>query len=404
MNAKAIQKKNNQTKKTKQSTNNQRKNPASKTSFSNQRDYDFSSTRNRGSVFNIRKSEFVSNIQPIDGPNFHVQKFEINPGLSSSFPWLSQIAPSFQKYVIKHMTFEYKTAQSTFAPGMVMFAPSFDVTASLPTSKSQMLEYAFAKRAPIWQNMSVSLSQKDIMSYKSYYVRYNAKEEILLYDPLYIMIATDAVSSDLEYIGELWISYDIEFEAPARIDPVAFNMGNWKGIATSNVMQTALFEGSRTLTGALPLHVNDNSSLVLDTDLLTGQLFIFYNYTNEGTVSHSTGLGLSTDSSSGAFNTIWLTSKAVDTSGNGGYLTGIVGLQNFAQGDIISFTTLGLLDFGTERGSGCQIYIIQGVDPWVIAQTGIVATFLEKQIEVPDIDENHSLFREFKQWISHKKN
>lgn len=165
-----------------------------------------------GNAFRVKKREFIRNILPQDP--ITPLAIEFNPGLPSCFPWLSGVAVNFEKYAVKKLTFCYETAQSTFVPGMVMMAPEFNVSDPVPTTKTELLEYAYASRAPVWKNFRMSVPEKMIMSYRDYYVRNGTVNDRKLYDPLYLIIATDAVSTELSYCGELWIEYDIEFHLP----------------------------------------------------------------------------------------------------------------------------------------------------------------------------------------------
>jgi len=167
-----------------------------------------------GTVF--RHREYIANISP--SGNFTPRKVEINPGLKDTYPWLSGVAPNFQKYKFRKLRFVYETAQSTFIPGMVMFAPNFNVIDDLPYDKGAMLQLSHAKRAPVWQNFAMDIPLKEMESYKYYFVRTTTVSNLLLTDPLYLIVATDAVSTDIAYCGELWIEYEIEFIFPITIN------------------------------------------------------------------------------------------------------------------------------------------------------------------------------------------
>lgn len=191
----------------------------------------------------IRKREFISNIPATS--QFSVQKYEVNPGDSTTFPWLSGIAPNFEKYRFHKLGFIFQTSQSTFVPGTVIMAPEFNVTDPLPTSKPQILEYSYAKRSAVWENFSVHLKTEDVMNFKTYYTRVTAQvvNDLKLYDPLYWIIGTDGLSEDLNIAGELWVEYDVEFTLPQRlnssfIDKQLYKTFDWTGGNYDNILGT----------------------------------------------------------------------------------------------------------------------------------------------------------------------
>jgi hypothetical protein len=173
----------------------------------------------------LQKREFVKNISSSDV--FQVERLECNPGLAELFPWLSGIAPNFEKYKFHSLRFVYETSQSTFVPGTVMYAPEFNVLEDPPETKTALLEYAYASRSPVWKNFVVAIPVSAIMTYKEYYVRTGpiSSGDLKTYDPLYWIIAVDGVPDTAGLnIGELWVEYDIEFYYPQRIDRSQLNL------------------------------------------------------------------------------------------------------------------------------------------------------------------------------------
>lgn len=193
---------------------------------------DFQNPRLSGNdgKFRISKREFIANIPA--SSEFTAIKYEVNPGNSTTFPWLSGIAPNFEKYKFLRLRFVFQTSQSTFVPGTVIMAPEFNVTDPLPTNKAQILEYAYAKRSAVWENFSVPLKMEDVMTYKSYYTRNDTQliGDKKLYDPLYFIVGTDGLNEDLNIVGELWIDYEVEFSLPQRLNETELQKQNYKRI------------------------------------------------------------------------------------------------------------------------------------------------------------------------------
>jgi hypothetical protein len=233
----------------------------------------------RDNVFTIKKREFIKNIIPTDP--FQCEKIEINPGLSS-FPWLSGLAPSFEKYSFKRLVIEYKTAQSTFVPGMVMIAPEFNVDDELPSSKQQLLEYAYADRAPVWKDFQVDIKRKYLTNYKEFYVRTSVVPDKKLYDPLFVIYATDAVSTDLEYAGELWLYYEIEFYLPQKLSIETLMKRNFIHIRSTDATNLAPFNiNTEKVYGDFPIRWISDHVLQVGAQF-TGWLWCQINSTNLG--------------------------------------------------------------------------------------------------------------------------
>lgn len=202
-----------------------------------------SGTKSRGNIFDgaplnavrIKKEEFLYEVLPTE--NWAVTKLAINPGVAATFPWLSGVAKNFEKYKIHSFTIKYKTGQSSIIPGKVQFAPDFDATDPAPTSKREALTYTFATDGPIWQNFSLSIPSGYLMNQEKYYIRVDDEivDNLKFYDPANIWIGNDAVSTELAYLGEIWVEYDITLFEPQTPRIVSFSSLSKKFIFTDNV-------------------------------------------------------------------------------------------------------------------------------------------------------------------------
>lgn len=162
----------------------------------------------------MSRREYITDIIPQAG--WSVFKLAINPGDSKSFPWLSGVARNFEKYVINKLTIEYKTGQSSIIPGKIQLGPDFDPSDPSPMSKKELLTYTLACDGPVWQNFSLDIPKGYLMNQKKYYVRSNGQvvNDLKLYDACNVFIGSDANSTELSYLGEIWINYDITLYEP----------------------------------------------------------------------------------------------------------------------------------------------------------------------------------------------
>lgn len=109
---------------------------------------------NMGEAFVINHQEYLgelysdSFVPGTNGTAFSLQSYNINPGNSKMFPFLSNIARNFQEYEIRGMLICIRSLASdyasTLALGSVFAAADYNVYGDTPTSKVQVenMEYA----------------------------------------------------------------------------------------------------------------------------------------------------------------------------------------------------------------------------------------------------------------------
>ena len=98
----------------------------------------------------IRHREYLDDIVSSATPNtFKLQNFYINPGDRITFPWLSQIADSFEHYRIRGMIFEFRSMSAdalnstNTALGQVIMATAYNSALPNFNNKYEMENYEF---------------------------------------------------------------------------------------------------------------------------------------------------------------------------------------------------------------------------------------------------------------------
>lgn len=88
---------------------------------------------------------------PSSAGAFSVQTFQINPGLFTTFPWLSTIANQYEQWTPNGIVFEFKSTSSdytaTSALGSVIMATDYDQLDSVYANKQEMLNSAYSNEA-----------------------------------------------------------------------------------------------------------------------------------------------------------------------------------------------------------------------------------------------------------------
>jgi hypothetical protein len=167
----------------------------------------------------------------VDGSiEFNLNTYKINPGEPSTFPWLSGLASRFTQYTLKGLIFEYVSTSAVAlnstntALGSVVMATQYNSYDAAFTSRLEMDNHEFTTSCPPSEH-SIHPVECDVSEtpFRVHYVRNyaqtgNADER--LYDWGKFSIATVGMQAAAT-IGELWVSYDIEFEKP-RLEQGAY--------------------------------------------------------------------------------------------------------------------------------------------------------------------------------------
>lgn len=245
--------------------------------------------------FVVRHREYLQNISTAADASFNLLTFPIQPGLSSVFPWLSQLAVGFQQYKIKGMIWEYKGTSSdslsstTTALGTVIMATEYDSSSEPFLNQQQMANHEFANSCKPSSNMLHAIEcKKSLSTLSELYVRSGAVpqgDDERFFDFGLFQIATvggPAVAND---IGELWVSYEVEFLKPQLITGLGLQLksDHWTSstsVTTSNYFGTdyasAMNAGSNlgcTLT---------NNDIVFPPSLSEGKYKVDIIWTGDG--------------------------------------------------------------------------------------------------------------------------
>lgn len=224
-----------------------------------------------GNTFRVTKTEYIQDVVPTS--KFTPVKIEVNPSLPSSFPWLSGIAPSFQKYKIRKFKVIYEPSQSTLVQGFVMMAPEFNVTDSLPETKTELMNYSYAKRGPCYTRFEMELKVKDMMQYKDYYVRNSDVSNLVLYDPFFIVYSS--LETELENsLGEIWFEYDIEFSIPQMVSQTTEEPLLYKFFVLGGTFEGKNLGSSQTVKGEVKITVDQVNQVINFGERFIGQMIL----------------------------------------------------------------------------------------------------------------------------------
>jgi hypothetical protein len=208
--------------------------------------------------------EFVGTVSS-PGSAFTITPYPINPK-SPFFPWLSEIALSFEQYKVRGMVVEFKTTSATAvsstntALGSVILATQYNVLAPPFTTQQQMEAYQFVTSCAPSSSMIHPVECDPMQnSVSELYVDSSSGDPRLEYlGTTYLATVGQQAAS---VIGELWISYEVDLIRPKLFSGAAtlglsalwrapFPSGSQP---TLNQLNTDLFAPFRPGYSAFPL-------------------------------------------------------------------------------------------------------------------------------------------------------
>lgn len=177
-------------------------------------------TANKGGAI-IRHREYIGDVLATTA--FTTQTFPLNPGLAGSFPWLAQIANSYEQYRWRGLLFEFISTSSdallssstSTALGTVNMATQYDVTDPVFPDKRSMLNQEMSNsRKPSASFIHPVECAGSMQPFKYYNTRGSAVSsdaDPARFDFGHFVIATEGQQVAGGVLGELWVTYEVEF-------------------------------------------------------------------------------------------------------------------------------------------------------------------------------------------------
>jgi hypothetical protein len=191
--------------------------------------------------------ELVSTIN--GNTTFGVSSFALNPGLSSSFPWLSSIAGSYEQYRFNRLTFHYVTRAPTTYIGSILMAPEYYPLDAAPSSEILASQMNGAIEDSPWKDQTITFSCADMFPMgPRKYMRTGTlptSSDLKTYDAGQLFVCA-VTCADTSAIGKLWVEYDVELHIPQNPGAAAqYNVGSAALYALDSA-QTGLTSGAAT--------------------------------------------------------------------------------------------------------------------------------------------------------------
>ncbi len=140
----------------------------------------------------------------------------INPGLETTFPWLANVANSYERYKFKNISFIYKPTCSASTDGSVFLCVDPNPSGLAPTSEQEMISMQYSANSTVWTPLTLQVP-KEFLVERTLYVR-SAIPNTNAYDLKNYDIGnfSYAVSNSTSSIGDLWVQYEIVLYNPKK--------------------------------------------------------------------------------------------------------------------------------------------------------------------------------------------
>lgn len=193
----------------------------------------------------VRHREFLTEVR--GSTTFVVRnEFDINPGLSTTFPWLSGIAQQYSQYKIRGMVYHYvptsgnAVSSTNAALGTVMLQTSYRATEPAPTSKIELLnEYWSSEAKPSEEFCHPIECDPRENPFNVQYVRSGnlpATENQLMYDLGRTTVAVSGQQANDVVLGDLWVTYEIELKKPVLTSLNNLDIQSFGSTGVSNLV------------------------------------------------------------------------------------------------------------------------------------------------------------------------
>jgi hypothetical protein len=210
---------------------------------------------------------------------FSATTYSVNPGLATTSPWIAPFANQFDQYKYHGCVFVFKSLTSEFAApttgitagnlGTVVISSDYDVVDAQYVSKQEAENAEFSTSGPTTANLWHPIEcKRGLRSQELYYTRSGAisttGDSLRFYDVCNTQVITVGCPYASQYLGELWIIYDVEFFKPQLYGGIlgkSILSASW---ALSTSMTTAAM-----FTGATASATNTTTGITLSADTIT---------------------------------------------------------------------------------------------------------------------------------------
>jgi len=216
----------------------------------------------------VRHQEYIGEVVSTTG--FGITQYPINPGLPGSMPWLAPQAACYEQYRIRGMIFEFRPeagdaiSSTNNTMGSVILATEYNVYLPAFPDKSSMENHEYTSPGLPSQLIIHPIEcARGKTPITELYVRSSNPSQSstsqfnkMFYDWGNFYVATNGMQQAGLSIGELWVSYEIEFFKPAISTNTSANVAQ-------HLYYDASLGGAMPTSGSFLSNMRDRSTSVL---------------------------------------------------------------------------------------------------------------------------------------------
>lgn len=223
----------------------------------------------KGGVVRISHKEYFGDITSGAVANvFEIAAYPMNPGISTLFPWLSQIAMRFDKYRFVSLRVLYEPRTSTTTSGVIHMAFDQDANDMPPDDSLEALSYEDSLTTPVWKEAALPIHLDGMYRFTRAGLPVNKVADLKTYDlgNLYTMNRGCPAN---QWMGSFSIAYTIELINPQVEDDVGgkFNAGDTVDISHPFASLTPVSSHTR-----VPFTINTTGTKATFTEPFEGAL------------------------------------------------------------------------------------------------------------------------------------
>lgn len=184
----------------------------------------------------ISYKEYVCDVYGSSDP-FSIFALPLNPGLPSSFPYLSQIAQNYEEYTLHQCMFTYKSniapigASGSGQVGEIIMGTNYNASQPVWQDKQSMLQSALTASSRASSSMlhGVECDPAKLSGAPGKYVRAGPvghDEDIKSYDHGLFQLAVTGIPASYinQPLGQLWVSYTVSLRKPRAFTSKGFGI------------------------------------------------------------------------------------------------------------------------------------------------------------------------------------
>jgi len=199
--------------------------------------------------------------------------WNINPGLSDSFPWLSIQASGWEKYRFNSLKLCYYPRCSTLTVGSIMMAPDYDSADSPPSSEQIAASFLGAVEDAPWKTTTLNFNSSQLS--RDRFIRSGALApnlDIRNTDVANAYVIVSDGATDGAGWGKLWIEYDVTLINQTNTS-LSENQNGITSVGVAPAVGTTNIFGTQTFSQR-GLIVTTNGSVVSISGMIPGERYI----------------------------------------------------------------------------------------------------------------------------------